>query len=296
MYRNYGNKTAKKNNNPNNKERRQVGGVCKTPKSMKPHNVFPAYSIHKLTYKSDLTLITSGSTFLVKSFRANSLYDPDPAILSSGYAGFSWLAQAYDEYLVQSSRVRCWAGNQNSSFVSFGVVYSLEQLDATIGSWQEARDALENKFSTRTTQLTAKGIGGCSRSVSGQCALQDITKAGVYQYSDIYTGLSTADPTYIIWVSFIAFSDDGSTPLTDGIVMDFTLESTAEFYSPKTLKDTLDRVIRSPIIKDDCYSLTLDLGKGTSGKYRHTKTINRVRSNEVTPTMLAAHQRVINRV
>lgn len=261
--------------NPNQKEMRQVGGVGRTPKKMHPKLIVPPYSVHKLTYKSDLTLITAGATFFAKSFKANSLFDPDPAILTTNYTGYEWLTQAYDEYLVQTSRARCWAGNQNGTFVSFGLVYSLEQLDSTISTWQDARDALENKFSTKTTQLSQKGVGGCSRSIMGKCALQDLTKAGVYQYSDIYAGITNMDPTYLMWVTIVAFADDGTTNLGDGVIFDFTLESTAEFYSPKQMKDTTTlRQIRKPVEKDDANTITLDLGKA-SAKYRYIKPISR---------------------
>jgi hypothetical protein len=245
----------------------QNNGMGITPSYMHKSEIVGPYSVHRLQYKSDLTTI-SGTPFIVKSLSVNSLFDPDPAVLSTNYAGFAWLSQAYDENLVQINRTSWWVGN-NNSFISIGIVYSFERLDLSIATWQDAKDALENSFATKTIQLAPKNVGGSSRVLRSKINLADLTKAGVYQFSELYSGQATVNPPYEIWVNLIAYSNDASSAVE--IFTDLSLEATIEFYSRKRLTD----VATSPLLfklsdefteddRDDKRSVTINT---TTSKY-----------------------------
>jgi len=200
---------------------------------MKPRSIRPPYSIHNLTYKSDLTVL-SASQYAVKSWRCNDLYDPDPAILTTGYTGFKWLTQAYDEYQVQKSQSSIGIYNQGAATIAF-ITYTFEQLDALIGSWQQARDAGENQFSTRPVRLSPVGIAGSNKTLRSMLALQDMVKRGVYQFSELYSGAGTTTPVTPIYVNLILYSFDGTSDVKCEI--DASFNATSEFTAPKFMDD-----------------------------------------------------------
>lgn len=248
------------NTNKTNKSKTRIigqnNGMGITPKNMHKSQIVGPYAVHRLEYKSDLVIL-SGGTYAIKSISCNSLFDPDPAILTSTYAGFAWLSQAYDENLVQLSRAKWWVGNNKESYASVGIVYSFERLDTSIATWQEAKDALENSFSTKTIQLAPVGVGGCSRFIQAKVNLADLTKTGVYQFSELYSGQGTQNPPYEIWVNYIGFSNDGVASFD--CTTEITMEATVEFYSRKRLTDASTAPALSAVIE-------LGADKGTYGR------------------------------
>ncbi len=232
--------------------KQQLAFQGRTPAYMRPSLIRPPRAMHKLEYKSDLTTLSAGATFLVKSFVANGLYDPDPAILSTSYAGFAWLSLAYYENLVQKSTVKWNVINNVDTPVTVAITFGFEQLDSTLSTWQQVRDAAENDFSTKPITLARPGEGGVERTIRASCALQDLLKKGVYQMSELYSGGNASNPTTLIYVNFLVWSTDGTTNLTAGITNDITLTATAEFYGPRRLIDTATQtLVNSSIVEDE---------------------------------------------
>ncbi len=249
-----------------NQYKDNVSGIGKTPLYMTPSQITPPKVTKKLTYKSDLTTLSAGATFLAKSFHVNALYDPDPAILTSTYAGYAWLVTAYNQWIVQLNRTNCWVGNNGTVYITAGLVYSFDQLDATITTWQQAKDALEQPFSTKGIQLAPKGSGGSSRDIVSKLCLEDMTKHGEYQSSQLYSGFVASNPAQAINITLVIFSDDGSTNLSNGVVVDLTMQATAEFYGQRTIGDSATLALKAPITDSSGELMTLRVNK-TNASY-----------------------------
>lgn len=216
----------------------------RTPGYMMPNLIAPPRTTASLKYKSDLLDFSAGATFIVKSFVANGLYDPDPGIFSTSYAGFEWWSVRYSENLVQRSVATWGANNQNTTPVAIAISFSFEQLDTTLTTWAQVRDACENGFTTGTALLGEKGGFRSTVKLTAVQVLQDIVgKRIVYQTSELYSGGSGTNPTVPIFVNFLAYEPTNSVNLSAGILCDITLKAQAEFFGIKQMADV-------PIIRE----------------------------------------------
>lgn len=210
----------------------------RTPSYMMPNLIAPPRTTATLKYKSDLLDFSAGATFLVKSFVANGLYDPDPGIFSTTYAGFEWWSRRYSENLVQRSTATWGANNQNTTPVAIAISFSFEQLDTTLTTWAQVRDACENGFTTGTALLGEKGGFRSTLKLTAVQVLQDLVgKRIVYQTSELYSGGSGTNPTVPIFVNFMAYEPTNSVNISSGIFCDITLRAQAEFFGIKQMAD-----------------------------------------------------------
>jgi hypothetical protein len=129
-----GKKFRRKNNNSSNRFE-TANKDSRVPRNMNNNLIVPRIATHALVYMSDVVGL-SGGTFQVKSFVANGLFDPDPAILTTGYAGFSYLMKAYYEYLVKKLSMRVTLINKSDVAVISYIIFGSEDLTATIATWQ----------------------------------------------------------------------------------------------------------------------------------------------------------------
>lgn len=248
------NKTSNSRNNRNKTLTKailkEIGPAYgKTPKYMNPAKIHQPDTVRKFTYRSDLTILSAGTTFLVKSFLVNSMFDPDPAILTTGYTGWQWWNIALDEYLVQISRAQWNVINLDATAISCFITYSFDRQDTTLTSWQQVRDAEENPFSTAVKTIRAKDQFGSKAVLRSKIVMQDLTKRSAYQSSELYSGTTGASPPFPIYVNFCAYATDGSTNLSTGLLNDISLTPTVELYSIKTMSDIppMPTITKSPL-------------------------------------------------
>jgi len=197
----------------------------------------PPFFNARLRYVDPDFAITSGSSFIVKSLKINDLYDPDPAVLSSGIAGFNQLMTFYEFYRVNRTSVE-WTVSNNESFpVVVGFVFSQINLNTVILTRQQALDALENGFATDPISLQRRE-GGSSTTVFNRSILcrQLLGNPRLYEGDIAYTGTATTSPADQLWVNFITVAPPTAT-LANGVYGTIRLHFFARLFGRTYLHD-----------------------------------------------------------
>jgi len=194
-------------------------------------DIMPSMVVRKLNYLDDDMLRTNaGGNFEVFRFRANSVFDPDPLILSGGIAGFSELAALYNYYRVTHLEFE-WACTNNESFpVQIGCVFSNTDIAASIATQTQAHNALENGYSTQALLLSAKG-GQDRILVKGKLDLASLWgNRENYLCENSFSALTNANPVQLLYINFIISTGTASL-LANGVTSSLKLKFTTQFYS-----------------------------------------------------------------
>ncbi len=201
--------------------------------AMNTTDIMPPNIVRRLNYIDSDMKRTAAAPFLCFRYRANSLYDPDPLVLSGAVSGFAELANLYKIYRVIHTGFE-WTVSNNEDFpVIVGVVYSTSDLASSIASADDALNALENGYSSRSKLLSAKG-GQDRLQIQGDLDLYKLV--GNKQYFDAsseFGALTSANPTAILYINFIVVSTGGSN-LTNGVSQGLQLRFTTKFYDRVT--------------------------------------------------------------
>ena len=201
-----------------------------------PQNIMPPRCVRTLNYiDSSYVRNNPGNNYLVYAMRINDLYDPDPAILSGSVSGFKELMQFYSYYRVNSVNINLRIFNNESFALLYGAVFSQSNLTGTISSRDDAINALENDFSTKSRLLSAKGGLDHEDITFSIKPWQLLGDKKQYLAESNYTGLGLATPAIPLWVNFIVASPTG-TALTNGYTTATVLSMTAEFFGRTNLR------------------------------------------------------------
>ncbi len=124
------------------------------------NTIVPPSKIVALDFVDPGGVYQGATSFIVKHFCINDLYDPDPALLTTSYAGFSEWMRFYDYFRVEG--IKCeWfiANNEPSVAVRVAMVCSTSPI--TPLTYQQAIDAVEGRFSSQFKELQ-RASGGIS--------------------------------------------------------------------------------------------------------------------------------------
>lgn len=169
------------------------------------------------------------NNFLVYSFRANDLFDPDPLILSGSISGFKEIMQFYQYYRVMHCQATITLCNLEAFPIMYGMVFSQTNLTGIIATRDDAINALENNFSTRARILAAKGGMDRATLTKGMSMNRLLGASLQYAAESNYTGNGIATPTTPLWLNFIVASPTGSA-LTNGYASTTVLSFHSEFF------------------------------------------------------------------
>lgn len=217
-------------------KRKLVSGL---PKNLKPNDIMrPSFRTALNYFDPVMQVAAPTQSFVVRSIRINDYYDPDPAALTTGYAGFADLMSFYEFFRVDHTQV-IWEPSNNEAFqVAVGYVFSQTNLSTTLTTRQLAIDALENGISSKPYSLQQRngGKSDCSivRSLNCKALLGD---PSLYNGDVSYTGTAVASPADQLWVNLIVISPTNLTLLLNGIVGALTLRSRGLLFGRITLDD-----------------------------------------------------------
>jgi len=237
MNRNNNNR-KNKGNNTKNKQRTRVRANTARPYQrqgftndlISTGDIIPRSMRTKLNFTSEGTVLTSVNNFLVRRFRVNSLFDPDPLLGGTQYAGFVAMSALYREYRCTHSEFE-WSVVNNEAFPVFvGAVYSNIDTATTIATAQNARDLLENGYGTRSYALAAKG-GKDLHSFTGKLALWKLLgNEREYMASPDYAALNINNPVQPMFINLIVIASTGAA-LGAGVASSFTLRTTCQLFN-----------------------------------------------------------------
>ncbi len=192
------------------------------------NDIMPPTIMRRLNYIDNTMTLTDGaSPFLVRRFRANSVFDPDFALGGGTVAGFTELAALYRLYRVKTLEFE-WTCSNNEDFpVLVGAFYT--PIVFTVTSTDEALNCLENGYSTRGQLLSAKG-GQDRITIRGSLDLHKLVgNRTVYNAAPEYGSLVSTSPSTVLFFSLIVVSTNGSN-LTNGISTSCTLRYHTQLY------------------------------------------------------------------
>jgi hypothetical protein len=186
-----------------------------------------------MNYVDDSMTRSVAAAWLSFRFRANSVFDPDPLILTGGIAGFSELAQLYDFYRVTHLEFEWSVSNLEAFPVMVGAVFSNRDINSLISSTTAAHNALENGFTSKA--LIMSGAGGQDRLlVRGKLALSKLWGDEISYWADQdFASVVTTNPAKSLYINFIVTSGTGAN-LSNGISSSLKLRYTTEWFARAT--------------------------------------------------------------
>ncbi len=174
--------------------------------------------------------------FFVKHFKINDLYDPDPAILTTSYAGFAEWMRFYDFFRVEGIKCK-WSVANNEATVALRValVCTTSQLNPL--TYQEAIDCVEGRFSSSFRELQRASGGISSTTFDFIIKPETILGDPIYYTDDNWYGTDSSSPLGALWCNLIVVSVGSGTNLTNGVTSTFSLRAVAKLWGVKSLFD-----------------------------------------------------------
>lgn len=132
--------------------------------------------------------------------RANSVFDPDPALGTGGIVGMTYLASLYLNYRVLAYAYEWHVSNLEAFpvlFASFPTVSDIGLNAAAIAQYTEG---------PRVTKGIASAQGGLDRITlsSGWISIEEVIGSKTVLYDDNYVGSTAANPTAMTYQNFAA--------------------------------------------------------------------------------------------
>jgi len=212
------------------------------PRNLQPAEIMPPFKNVQLSFIDPDFQIAAATTYLVKSFRVNDPYDPDPRPLTTGYTGFEQLMVFYEFYRANSVRVEWNPANQELFPIMVGLKFSQIQLDSVILTRQAAIDTMENGIATQLYTLQRNAGGPAAKRIVRSLQLKNLLgNPQLYEGSPDYTGTATTSPTDQLWVNLIVIAPTSITTLSNGVIGSLELQLRLRLFGTKTLDDTLLR-------------------------------------------------------
>jgi hypothetical protein len=190
------------------------------------------------------------TAFLIRRWRVNSAFDPDPLFGGGTLAGFPQMAAIYQQYRVENFKVRFEVvANEPSTAVSFGLIFRDSDPATAILSYTDAQNAIESEPTTGPHSLGQ--TTGTSVYRHGWETIKPSTICGnaLMYYSDQdFSGLVTGNPNSMVYMGFILMANSSAGALTNGAQVTMFMEFTVRFFGHKTvletngLRDTADAI------------------------------------------------------
>lgn len=251
---NRNNQRTKKRNPNNNKKRYQrinaqqrqdqyydSLNISKIPRNLGGNAPFPAFQKRKLTYTYPSLVVAGATPFLIREFRINSVFDPDPLASTGVPAGYAAMAMIYGQYRVEHFSVRLEvSSNEPALSQVVGLTFKDEQPSTVILTYRDAQDTLEVAPSTQPQILGQTGGTSVWRSPWYHIHPGTITGNQLgYMADNDYSAVTGANPAQIVWLAFIAYGPTSGGTLPNGCIVNLFMEFTTRFYGPRAKLDTL---------------------------------------------------------
>lgn len=200
------------------------------------NTIVPPSKIVALDFVDPGGVYQGATSFIVKHFCINDLYDPDPALLTTSYAGFSEWMRFYDYFRVEG--IKCeWfvANNEPSVAVRVAMVCSTSPI--TPLTYQQAIDAVEGRFSSQFKELQ-RASGGVSTTKLNLAIKPEVVLGDATYYTDsLWYGTGSSSPLGQLWVNLFVVSVGSATNLTNGVTSTFSFRAVSKLWSVKVIFD-----------------------------------------------------------
>ena len=193
---------------------------------------FPPFMVRKLAYMDPTFVLQGASPYLLREFRTNDVYDPDPLLGGGSVSGFPQLASIYNYWRVEDFRFRYELVNNEPSVPGLhGVILRDVQPSTVIASLAAAQNSLEIAPTTGPHMIGVTQGMSVYRSRWYNCAPPAIVGNPANYFGDeAFVGGVAVSPANQTWLAFVLLSPIGGN-LTNGSIITMYLEYTVRFFS-----------------------------------------------------------------
>jgi len=229
-------RTGRKNTKPGEQSKLyQELNRSRIPRNLQRSTPFSPYEERRLELiEPNLLFRDSSNTFVIRDWRINSAYDPDPTLGGGSLTGFNQWAAMYNSYHVSKFRYQYTvASNEPGVPVAFGFIFrDLNRPSLTYSTYSSCLNALEQAPSTGIQMVGEASGQSVYRSPWYKISPGDVVgKRASYEFDDDYDALVTTNPLNLVWFSMIVLSTTGSN-VTNGVLVALNMEFTVKFYGP----------------------------------------------------------------
>lgn len=194
---------------------------------------FPMEMIRKLNFYEPNLVLQGANPFIVREWRINSAYDPDPLLGGGSTAGYNKIAAIYGQYRVENFRVRYEvAANEPAIACAFGLIFRDAQPSTTTLTYIDAQNQLE--IAPTTGPQIVGETAGMSIYRSKWISIRPSAILGnpIEYMADLsFQSSVTTNPTQTVWLAFIVTSPGALINLTNGVILNIYMEQTVRFFS-----------------------------------------------------------------
>jgi len=251
-------------------------------------------------YEPNLALVPGGVSFYVRDWRMNSVYDPDPAIGGGTVSGFSQFAAIWNIYRVDRMRFRYEVESMETTQpVQFYFTMKDYQPSTVLTTYALCQDAAEVSGATQPHVLGVLTGNNIYRSSNGRNPDNQwtpwINPASIlgdpllYRASAGYSGQGLANPTSVIWLSFVLMADGPGGTMPNGVVLNIEMEFQTMWFSTVSTLPSLTKLSKEltdlQLAKDHQKKLVLEMTSTEPMCVTSFSRSQRVRTSSVPPSI-----------
>jgi len=220
-----------------------LANSSRIPSSAGISGPFSQDEIIKFRYNDRIQVFSAANPFAVVDFKMNSVWQPRNAGPTGTCSGFNGTAFRYANYRVENFKFRIRVNsNEPNITVGFGVVLNDTQPSTTITSFATALQVLGSPGVYHRSIVGE--TSGMSRYISPTASVSPAHVVGnpLMYYSDrdfvgtfgtplITVPIAGSSPNQAVWASFVLYSDNVGTALTNGVFLDWDAEFVTRAFS-----------------------------------------------------------------
>nr|WAE42300.1 MAG: capsid protein [Cressdnaviricota sp.] len=218
----------------------------------KPGDYMPERFMCKLRYYDSASSLQYSPTpdYASVVYKMNSVYDPDPIVLSGAVPGFTELAAFYSAYRVVGFGYKVTFNNASEQniwpycpYTVFCGPYNIYNTSSTapptaISSNSSSLYQFINSVNVKKKMLGVQYSGKDTQTISGFVNLKKQLGVKQYDYDPNYAAPVNGEPVNRMWFFIGAYYNGGLPPSSANliyIVLDITFTYYVEFFQRKTL-------------------------------------------------------------
>lgn len=212
------------------------------PRYLHPNSPTPMSVTRKMTFiEPSLVIQAPLASFVVREWRINDIFDPDPTVGGGTVAGYTHYSTAFNRYRVfKHETFFSVASNEPGISVAFGLIYRDARPSSLITSYATALDALEIGPSTGVNVVGQTGGSSVFRSRKLKVHPGAIIGDPLEYMSDVgFGGTTGSSPPQSVWMAFVVVSPSPLTNLTNGVLLSINQYFTVKWYSSQKILELI---------------------------------------------------------
>lgn len=213
------------------------------PRALGGNTPFPAQMARHMRYLDPIFILkNAAAAFLVREFKVNDLFDPDPLLGGGSVSGYTTLATIYSRNIVTDVAFNVRLVNIEPGVVAGAyVIFRDAQPSLTITSFNSAVSSAEVAPASRPVLLGPSGGQPKGSIVRKKISMSSVLGRPLEYLTDIgYAANINASPPNLIWGALVVFSYTPLTLFPNGITASIEIDYTTKWFSGQRVLDSTD--------------------------------------------------------